>query len=140
MSGRLMLIAILFASLLASPAFASDLKIANGWVDQPIYKEAPPAYFVIQNRGSESRTIVAATSPRCESISIRRATIEEGQMSSVAMKEMQVPAGGAVAFVPRGLFLMLIEPEEFEVGETVPIELEFADGEKVTFDAIVRED
>jgi len=140
MSLRLTLFAMILASLLATPVLASDLKIANAWVSQPIYKEDPPGYFVIQNRGSEARTIVGATSPRCESISIRRAVVKDGQMASEGLDEMQVPAGGAVAFAPRGLFLRLMSPEKLEVDETVPIELEFADGEKLAFEATVRDE
>ena len=139
MSRNLILLVVL-ASLFATPALASDLTIANGWVSQPIYNEDPPGYFVIQNRGKKVRTIVGATSPRCERISIRRAVLRDGQMASDELDEMQVPAGGAVAFAPRGLFLRLMSSEDLEVDEIVPIELEFADGEKVAFDAKVRDD
>ncbi|MCP4906345.1 MAG: copper chaperone PCu(A)C [bacterium] len=139
MSGRMILFAIL-ASLLATPALAGDLKIANGWVSRPIHDEAASGYFVIQNRGSEPRTLVGATSPRCESVSIRRAVVRDGRMASEEMKNMQIPAGGAVAFAPRGLFLRLISPEKLAAGESVPIELELADGEKIGFDATVRDE
>jgi copper(I)-binding protein len=137
---RNLILLVMLASLFATPALASDLTIANGWVSQPIYKEDPPGYFVIQNRGKKVRTIVGATSPRCERISIRRAVLRDGQMASDELDEMQVPAGGAVAFAPRGLFLRLMSTEDLEVDEIVPIELEFADGEKVAFDAKVRDD
>jgi len=137
---RSLILLTLLASLLATPALASDLTIANGWVSEPIYDEDPPAYFVIQNRGSKVRTIVGATSPRCEGISIRRAVLRDGRMASDGLDEMQIPAGGAVAFAPRGLFLRLMSAEKLEVDEIVPIELEFADGEKVAFDAKVRDD
>lgn len=139
MSRRLILMTLL-ASLLALPAFASDIKVANGWVSQPIYKESPPAYFVIRNGSSETRTIVAATSPKCESISIQRAVVKDGKMDSEEVKEMPIPAGGDVAFIPRGLFLRLESPGKLEVDDIVPIELEFADGEKVTFEAIVKDE
>ncbi len=139
MSKTMVLITIL-ASLLAAPALASDLKVANGWVSLPFHTEAPLGYFVIQNRGSKPRTIVAATSPRCESISLQRAVLRDGRMASNPMDEMQIPAGGAVAFAPRGLFLQLMSSEKLAEGETLPIELEFADGEKVAFDATVRDD
>ena len=137
---RRLLLLSTFVSLFAMPAMASDLKIVNGWVSEPIHNEDPPAYFVIRNSGSETRTIVGASSPRCESISIRRAALQNGQMGSEVMDEMAIPAGGDVAFVPRGLFLELASPETLEEGETVPIELEFANGEKVSFDAIVKDE
>jgi copper(I)-binding protein len=137
---RKMLLLTLLVSLLATPVLASDLKIVNGWVSEPILDEDPPAYFIIRNSSAEIRTIVGATSPRCESISIRRAALQNGQMGSEAMDGMSIPAGGDVAFVPRGLFLELASPEKLVEGETVPIELEFSNGEKVSFDAMVKND
>ena len=69
---------------------------------------------------------------------MRRAMVKDGQMASEAMAEMQIPAGGAAAFVPRGLFLRLISCETLAADEIVPIELEFKNGEKLAFDATVR--
>jgi copper(I)-binding protein len=130
----------LFLTLAAIPVFAEDLKISNVWVSQPILDEDPPAYFVVQNSASESRTIVGATSPVCESISIRRAVVSGGSESSEEVDEMEIPAGGAVAFVPRGMFLQLASPEKLEVGQIVPIELAFSNGDKIKFDATVKDE
>jgi copper(I)-binding protein len=53
---------------------------------------------------------------------------------------LSTPAGGAVAFVPRGLYLNLAGLETLAAGESITIELEFADGEKLEFDAVGRDD
>ena len=53
---------------------------------------------------------------------------------------MPIPAGGDVAFVPRGLFLRMMSPKSLEAGGKVDIVLEFDDGEKVPFKAVVEED
>ena len=50
---------------------------------------------------------------------------------------MPVPAGGDVAFAPRGLFLRLMSARALSEGEKVEIVLEFQDGEKVPFEATV---
>lgn len=126
--------------LVATPALASDLRVANGWISMPILDEDPPVYFVIQNRGAETRTIVGASSAACERMSIRRAVVKDGQMASEGMDEMAVPAGGAVAFAPRGLFLRMSGVKKLSEGEAVSIELELADGEKVAFEAIVKDE
>ncbi len=60
-------------------------------------------------------------------------------MGSEKMDEMQIPAGGAVAFVPRGLFMSLIGLGSLEVGAKLPIELEFKNGEKLEIEATVRQ-
>jgi copper(I)-binding protein len=51
---------------------------------------------------------------------------------------MEIPAGGAVAFVPRGLSLSLVGLPTLAAGDSVPIELEFADGEKLEIEAVAR--
>jgi copper(I)-binding protein len=121
-------------------AAASDLKVAKPWVNLPIFDEPAPAYFMIQNRGDKPRKLLGANSPRCEKIEIHRAVVKDGAMTSEALDEWEIPAGGAVAFMPRGLFLMLSGAKDLAEGEMIPIELEFADGEKLQIDAVVREE
>ena len=113
----------------------------NGWISLPIGREDPSLYFVIQSKSAETQTLVGATSPRCESIAIRRTAVVDGQWSSVGMPEgMAVPAGGAVAFAPRGLFLRMSGAEKFAEGDAVPVELEFASGLKVAFTATAKDE
>ena len=126
--------------LFAASATASDLKVANVWVNMPIFDEPAPGYFVIQNRGDKPRKLVGGSSPRCEKIEIHRAVVKDGAMTSEALDEWDIPAGGAVAFIPRGLFLMLIGSKDLSEGEKIQIELEFADGEKLGIEAVVREE
>ncbi len=126
--------------LFAASATASDLKVANAWVNMPIFDEPAPGYFVIQNRGDKPRKLVGGSSPRCEKIEIHRAVVKDGAMTSQALDEWDIPAGGAVAFKPRGLFLMLVGSKDLSEGEKIQIELEFADGEKLGIEAVVREE
>jgi len=126
---------------LASSAQAADLGIFNGRVTLPDEPETPSVYFVLRNRTQETRTIVAASCTCAKHVSIRRTAVNEhGQWSSVGMPEgMPIPPGGDVAFAPRGLFLRLTSPRALAAGEQVEIVLEFADGEKVPFQATVED-
>ncbi len=136
-----MIILLIATSLpaFASIATADDLRIANGRVSMPIGGEDPTVFFVIQSKSKETRTIVGASSPRSESVSIRRTAIVEGQWGSEAMPDgMAIPPGGAVAFAPRGLFLRMMSAEKLAAGDVVPITLEFANGESVSFDAVTK--
>ena len=132
--------ALLSLFLLPVSASASDLKVVKAWVNLPILDEGAPGYFMIQNRGDKLRKLVGGSSPRCEKIEIHRAVVKDGAMTSDALDEWDIPAGGAVAFMPRGLFLMLIGAKDLLEGETIPIELEFADGEKLGIEAVVRDE
>jgi copper(I)-binding protein len=125
--------------LLAVPAAASDLMAANGRITAPIADEAPSLYFVIQNRGTKTRRLIGGSCSGCGVVEIRRATLQDGMMIPQRLPEWEIPAGGAVAFAPRGLSIGLIGLSGLSEGATVPVELEFADGEKIVLDALVQE-
>jgi copper(I)-binding protein len=126
--------------LLPAAATASDLEIANAWATLPEAWENSSVYFVIQSKSKKTRTLVGASGSCCDFIEIRRAVLKDGAMDSEKQDKIEIPAGGAVAFVPRGLYLNLAGLETLAVGEAVTIELEFADGGKLEFDAIGRDD
>jgi copper(I)-binding protein len=129
------------ALAIASPALASDLSVANGRIPLPMPGEDPPVYLVVQSRSQETRTIVGARSERAGSVEIRRTSVVDGQWDSEAMPEgMPVPAGGAVAFAPRGLFLRLVGVGKLEAGEKVTIVLELDGGEELAFEAVVEDE
>lgn len=130
---------ILVLLLLPIAATASDLSVANAWVSRPEPWENSSAYFVIQSKSSKVRTLVGASSSCCDWIEIHRTVLKDGVMDSEKLDEMEIPAGGAVAFVPRGLYLNLVGLESIEAGEAVIIELEFADGEKMEIEAVARD-
>jgi len=137
------LLSLALAFGVAAPSLAEDseLRIANGRIPLPEGSEDPSVHFAIQSRAKETRTIVGASSPRAVSVSIRRTAVVDGQWDSVAMPDgMPIPAGGAVAFAPRGLFLRMVGAEKFKAGEKVEIVLEFANGEKLGFEAVVSDD
>lgn len=124
-----------------SIANAGDLLVANGWIRPAQTGEDAKAFFVIRNKGKKARTIIGASSPRATRIEVHRTAIKDGQWSSEEMPAgMTIPPRGDVAFVPRGLFLRIVSEETFVVGETVPMELELADGETLPFDATVKDD
>ncbi|MEM9176589.1 MAG: copper chaperone PCu(A)C [Myxococcota bacterium] len=136
----LLLATFILATTGALPAVAEDgeIKVFKGRVTLPIGREDPTAYFVLRNGSKATRTIVGARCDCAESVSVRRTAVnEEGQWSSEAMPAMPVPAGGDVAFVPRGLFLRLMSARALTAGETVEIVLEFEDGGEVPFEATV---
>ena len=142
---RLLALGLMAAALglAALPAAAEEsaIRVFNGRIELPIGSEPPSAYFVLRNTGATARTIVGASCDCAERVSIRLTAIDEdGQWSSEAMPGgMPVPAKGDVAFAPRGLFLRLLSARTLTEGEKVEIVLEFKDGEKVPFDAIVAE-
>jgi copper(I)-binding protein len=125
--------------LLSIPASASDLMAVNGRVTLPFADEAPSLYFAIQNRGKKARRIIGGKCSGCAAVEIRRATLQDGKMIPKRLPEWEIPAGGAVAFAPRGLSIGLIGLTGLSEGTTIEVELEFADGERIVLDALVQE-
>lgn len=138
--GRSLVFALPLLLLFPIAATASDLKVANAWASLPQPWQNSSAYFVIQNNSAKVRTIVGASSSRCDFIEILRAVLKDGMMDSEKLDKMEIPAGGAVAFVPRGLYLNLVGLGSLAVGEPITIELAFADGEKLEIEAVGRDD
>ena len=125
---------------LPSAADDAELRVANARVPLPVGGEAPSVYFAIQSRSEETRTIVGASSPRAESVTIRRTAVVDGQWASEAMPDgLPIPPRGAAAFAPRGLFLRMLGAENLSPGEQIEIVLEFANGEQLAFEAVVED-
>jgi len=122
-----------------APVPASLLAVANGRIQLAARDTNPSAYFVIQNRSAEPRMIIGASCAGCEEVEIVRAVLREGAMASKILVEWEIPAGGAVAFAPRGLSLSLVGAKDLVAGDIVRIELRFANGENLPFDAEVRD-
>ena len=121
-------------------AAASDLKTANAWIELPILREAPSAYLVLRNQSPEKRTLIGGSCKGCDDVEIHRAVLKDGAMASEVLEGWEIPAGADVAFAPRGLSLSLVGLENLSAGDSIAIELEFADGEKLGFEAVVRDE
>jgi len=121
------------------PAMASDLKVMKAWVSMPIADEPAPVYFMIRNMGNKPRKIVAASSAGFDRVEIHRGVVKDGQQTSERLESFELPNVGDVVFAERGLFLLLIGDAELEEDEKIEIELELGDGEKLRFEALVRD-
>jgi copper(I)-binding protein len=129
--------AIGFAMVIPCLAAASDLVAANARIEVSEGDTPATLYLVIQNRGEEARKIVGGNCTGCSSVEIRIAVLEDGAMVPSVLPEFEIPAGGAVAFAPRGLSIALIGLSDVVSNDEVAVELEFADGEKLVVDAVV---
>ena len=120
-----------------SAAEAADVKVKNGWVSLPLLDDEPAqAYFLLQNYG-EARKLVGASSAHAERIEIHRAGPD---VSTQKIDEWELPVNGSVLFSPGGLLLVLFAPKDLELGKTISIELAFADGDKLSLEAVVKDE
>jgi copper(I)-binding protein len=116
---------------------AADVRVKNGWVSLPLLDDQPAeAYFLMQNFG-KPRKLVGADSVHAKRIEIHRVAPDGG---TEKIDEWEIPSKGSVLFSPGGLVLVLFEPKDLELGKTIPIELVFADGDKLSLEAVVKDE
>jgi copper(I)-binding protein len=136
---RCLAIAALWLLAGAAPA-AADVAVRDPWIaEAPPGATAAAAFMVLENDGTERRSVVRAESPICERIEFHRTEMDGGIARMREQKSLTVPAGGRLALEPGGTHMMLVRPAALRAGDRVEITLELADGEKLALEVMVRE-
>lgn len=112
---------------------------------EPWIREAPPAaealagYLELENSGDEARVLIGGESPEFGRIEVHRTEHDEGVMRMRPLDGVDVPAGERVRFETGGIHLMLMRPKRrFQEGDTVPVTLQFENGDELEVEFSVR--
>ncbi|WP_215396591.1 copper chaperone PCu(A)C [Rheinheimera oceanensis] len=126
-AAMLMLSCAMFAK--ADPVFS----VEDSQIRQPMPGRTVTAgYLTLYNRSAEAAKLVAASSSQFARVELHQHTHKDGMMRMEQISEINIDAGGSVAFEPGGLHLMLFEPTDtLEIGQQIPLTLEFADGQQL---------
>jgi len=132
---------VLLASLLLPlPAFAGDLMVSDAWV--PMAPPAAPthaAYVSLHNHGAEPRILVGVSAEGYGMVHLHESKETDGVMTMSMLHQIEIPAGGMMMMKPGGLHVMLMGPKgPVAEGDTVPLMLEFANGDKMPVNALVK--
>ncbi|HWK51284.1 MAG TPA: copper chaperone PCu(A)C [Steroidobacter sp.] len=121
-----------------SPTPRSTVTIERAWA-----RATPPglvigaAYAVITNRGAADRLLAVETSAS-KRVEIHSTKDVEGRMQMRQLATLDLPAGGAVAFEPGGLHLMLVDLQQpLQAGTTLSLTFVFEKAGRVTIEANV---
>ena len=140
--GRRALILLNIALLAATPAVPAQqvsLRVQEPWARHVPGSDTAAVYFTVQNPGSQPATIVAVRSPAAKHCMMHETRSTGGTSQMRALERLSVPAGGTVRFAPEGMHVMLgALTGPLGVGDTVPVSLELADGQRLTFEARVQ--
>jgi hypothetical protein len=112
---------------------AAETKVDGAWVRLPAVTGQPgAAYFKVQG-GKQADTLVAVSAPFAIRTEMHESMKgDHGMMSMEPVKDIPVPAGGAVTFEPGGKHVMLFSVgPNVKPGDTVPLTLAFASGRKI---------
>ena len=122
------------------PAWAGTFSI-----HAPMVRMVPPgqsvsaAFMILHNHVIKERSIVAAYSDVAAAVELHNHIMEDGMMKMRRVDAIVIPGHGEVVLQPGGSHIMLIGlTRSLEMGEKVAIELEFADGERLSFEAPVQ--
>lgn len=126
--------------LWAGNALAAGLMIEDPWI-----REAPPTaqalggFMVVHNHADKARVLVAAESPQFGSVMLHRTVMADGMAKMIHQPQIEIPAGGSLAFEPGSYHLMLMKPKAaLSAGDKVPVTVKFADGETMDITFVVR--
>lgn len=129
------------AASISLPVFAADtVSIEGAWT-----RATPPGavnsatYAQLVNSGTEDRTIVSATTDAAEKVELHTVIAEDNMMKMRQVPYINIPAGSMTELKPGGLHIMFLGiNEQLKDGGQVTVEVEFANGDKMSFDSPIK--
>jgi copper(I)-binding protein len=115
------------ATAQAQTAKVGSVQIENAYTRATVPgQQVAGGFMKIENKGSADQ-LVSASSPVASEVQLHEMAMEGNVMRMRQVKEIPVPAGGAVELKPGGLHLMFINIKTpMLAGQTVPVKLKFA--------------
>ena len=117
---------------LAGIAKAQSAKVGSVQIENAYTRSTVPGqmaaggFMKIENKGAVDQ-LISASSPVAGEVQLHEMAMEGNVMKMRQVKEVVVPAGGAVELKPGGMHLMFINIKApLTAGETVPVKLKFA--------------
>ncbi len=112
---------------------AQEVKIGSIKVEQAYTRATVPGqqvaggFMKIENKGGTADQLISASSPVAGEVQLHEMSMEGSVMKMRQVKDITVPAGGAVELKPGGLHLMFMNIKSpLTAGESVPVKLKFA--------------
>jgi copper(I)-binding protein len=84
-------------------------------------------FLKIQNKGNAPDQLISASSSAAGEVQLHEMAMEGNVMKMRQVKDIAIPANGAVELKPGGYHLMFLNLKgPFVAGETIPVKLKFA--------------
>jgi copper(I)-binding protein len=114
-------------SVHAQEAKVGNIKIENAYTRSTVPgQQVAGGFMKIENKGGVDQ-LISASSPVAGEVQLHEMAMEGNVMKMRQVKDIAVPAGGAVELKPGGLHLMFMNIKApLAAGETVPVKLKFA--------------
>jgi copper(I)-binding protein len=116
----------------AGMAQAQNAKVGGVQIENAYTRATVPGqmaaggFMKIENKGAADQ-LISASSPVAGEVQLHEMAMDGNVMKMRQVKDIVVPAGGAVELKPGGLHLMFMNIKApLAAGETVPVKLKFA--------------
>lgn len=137
---------LMLGCLLAAPVSGHEYTAGALTIDHPWARPTPPGvsmgagYMTITNDGNDEVTLLGATTPRAQNVSIHGSRMHMDMLRMEPMPEgLPIPPGETVELKPRGYHLMLeMLDKSLEEGERVPLTLRFEGAPEVQVELAVQ--
>jgi copper(I)-binding protein len=120
-------------AVLSSQAYAQAVKVDAVSVSDAYTRATAPGqqvaggFLKIQNKGNAPDQLIAASSSAAGEVQLHEMAMEGNVMKMRQVKDIAIPANGAVELKPGGYHLMFLNLKgPFVAGETIPVKLKFA--------------
>jgi hypothetical protein len=116
------------------------LAVTDGWTRAtPTGATAAGGYLTINNPLAQPDRLISVASARSPRVELHDMSSVNGVMQMRQVDGIDIPAAGSVSLAPGGLHIMFMDLSAgFAVGETVPVELTFAQAGVVNVTLEVR--
>jgi copper(I)-binding protein len=135
----------LFILLLAAcGGSAAELEITDVWGrNSPMAAQNGAFYMTIRNGTDQDEQLLSASAEICDTTELHEMFMQEGDVMGMRPVEggiIDIPAGETVSLQVGGLHVMCLgKRSQLDVGDEVPITLEFAQAGTVEVSAEIRE-
>ena len=126
------ILTVAFGIGLAGMAQAQNAKVGGVQIENAYARATVPGqmaaggFMKIENKGAADQ-LISASSPVAGEVQLHEMAMDGNVMKMRQVKDIVVPAGGAVELKPGGLHLMFMNIKApLSAGETVPVKLKFA--------------
>ena len=118
---------VIASSAIAQNASVGSIKIENAYVRATAPgQQVAGGFLKIENKGTADQ-LVSASSPVAGEVLLHEMSMDGNVMKMRQVKDIAVPANGAVELKPGGYHLMFLNLKgPFNAGQTVPVKLKFA--------------
>jgi len=101
---------LVLALLAAAPVLAAaPLAVSDAWIRAMPAGVPSGGYFTLHNGSTKDLALTGASTSACGSLMLHKSEMKGGMSSMHHVDEVDVPAGGSIAFAPGGYHLMCMQ-------------------------------